>query len=71
MSIPNNNIATGPANSFRVINDFGEWDVQGTDNNGVWVSVEPGATYATQDEAEAAAEEWAANRGGDFIGVVE
>ena len=69
MSIPNNNIDTGAANTYRVICDFGEWKVQGTDNNGVWQNCDPGASYADQDEAEAAAKEWANNRGGEFIGV--
>lgn len=71
MSIPNNDIPIGPANSFRVINDFGEWKVQGTDNNGVWQNVDEGATYADQDEAENAAEEWAKNRGGIFTEVID
>lgn len=71
MSIPNNNIPTGPANSFRVICDFGDWKVQGTDDNSVWQNVDEGATYADQDEAETAAEEWASNRGGEYLGVIE
>ncbi len=69
MSIPHNTTPSAQSNQFRVICDFGEWRVQGTDNNGVWQSAEPGATYADQDEAEAAAEAWAENRGGKFIGV--
>lgn len=71
MSIPSNNAKTGTSNSFRVIARFGAWKVQGTDNNGVWVNVDEGAEYADQNEAEAAAEEWATNRGGEFIGVIE
>lgn len=71
MSIPNNDIPTGEQNQFRVICDLGEWKVQGTDNNGVWQNCDPGATYEDEDEAESAAEEWAANRGGEYIGVIE
>ena len=71
MSIPTNNTETGPANSFRAICRFGEWKVQGTDNNGVWVNVDDGAEYEDQAEAEAAAEEWVCNQSGDFIGVID
>ena len=53
----------------RAICDFGVWDVRAKDANGVWQSIDPGASYADQEEAEAAAEEWAANRGGVFVGV--
>lgn len=71
MSIPNNYLATGPSNSFRVTdNRDGTWSVEGTDNNGVWVDADPGATYESQDEAEKAAEAWADSRGGEFIGVL-
>lgn len=56
---------------FRVKNNFGEWVVEGTDNNGQWISVDPGATYIDQSEAEEAAEAWAKNRDGEFIGMME
>ena len=44
--------------------------VEGTDNNGAWVDVDPGDTYATIAEAERAAELWAQSRGGEYIGLV-
>lgn len=56
---------------FRVKNDFGIWMVEGRDNNGMWVAVDPGATYDNQKNAEEAAEAWAENREGEFIGVIE
>ena len=72
MSIPNNYTTTGPANSFRVIKKGnGDWEVQGTDNNNVWVSADPGATYETQEAAEEAAEAWAENRGGELVVVID
>lgn len=48
-------------------NGDGTWSVLGTDNNGVWVDVDPGATYHSEDEAEEAAAAWAENRGGVVI----
>jgi hypothetical protein len=69
MSIPHNTTPTGQPNQYRVIFAFGEWKAQGTDNNNVWQSLDYGVTYDTQEEAEAAAQEWAERNEGEYIGV--
>lgn len=43
--------------------------VEGTDSNGNWVDADPGDRFYTIAEAERAAELWAANRGGQYIGL--
>ncbi len=70
MSIPHNTTPTGQPNQYRVICDFGDWKAQGTDNNNVWQSINPGETFETQAEAEIEARLAAAANGGEFIGVV-
>jgi hypothetical protein len=70
MSIPHNTTTTGQPNQFRVICDFGAWKAQGTDNNNVWQSLDYGVTYDSQEDAEAAAQEWADRNEGEYIGVV-
>jgi hypothetical protein len=57
---------------IRVKNSFGEWLVQFQDDtNNPWESVDYGASYESQEDAEEAAQAWAENRGYEFIGVVE
>ena len=70
MSIPHNTTPTGQPNQYRVICDFGAWKAQGTDNNNVWQSLDYGVTYDSQEDAEAAAQEWADRNEGEYIGVV-
>lgn len=50
------NLETGAPGQVRSICRFGEWCVEATDRNGVWVQAECGVSYASQAEAEAAAE---------------
>lgn len=69
MSIPHNTTPAGQPNQYRVICDFGEWKAQGTDNNNVWQSLDYGVTYDSQEEAEAAAQDWAGKNEGEYIGV--
>jgi len=60
-------IQTGNANEFRVRGQRGNWWVEGTDNNQVWVDAEPGARFATKREAMDAARDWAEQRQGKVV----
>jgi hypothetical protein len=47
---------TGEPNSYRVRGERGNWWIEGTDNNNVWVDAEPGFRYRTKREAQEAAD---------------
>lgn len=49
-------LRTGNANSIRVRGEGSNWWIEGTDNNNVWVDVDPSVRYSTQDDAEEAME---------------
>jgi hypothetical protein len=54
---------TGSPNQFRVRGQRGDWWVEGTDNNNVWVDAEqPGTRYRTKAEAQEAARSLAAQK---------
>ena len=60
MSIPNLQHETGEQGQFRIAGDAGEWFIEGTDNNGVWVAAEPGVEFEALELAEEALEAWQA-----------
>ena len=58
MSIPKPQHETGEQGQFRIAGESGEWFIEATDNNGVWIAAEPGVKYDTEDEAAEALEGW-------------
>lgn len=60
-------LRTGNANEYRVRGERGNWWVEGTDNNRVWVDAEPGSRYATKAEAISAARELASQNDGKVV----
>ena len=60
-------LRTGNANEYRVRGERGDWWVEGTDNNRVWVDAEPSTRYRTKVEAIEAARELASLSGGTVI----
>jgi hypothetical protein len=59
MSSQDRYLRTGEAKTYRVRGDRGNWWVEGTDSNRVWVDAEPGTRCRTQAEAIQAALEFA------------
>jgi hypothetical protein len=50
---------TQQARQIRLISAFGQFSVEGLDNNGVWVSIEPGScSFASREEAEDYISRW-------------
>jgi hypothetical protein len=44
---------TQQARHIRLVSAFGQFSVEGLDNNGVWVSIEPGScSFSSREEAE-------------------
>lgn len=60
-------LRTGNANEYRVRGQRGNWWVEGTDNNRVWVEATPGFRYTTKREAIEAARELASQNQGRVI----
>ena len=60
-------LRTGNANEYRVRGQRGNWWVEGTDNNQVWVDAEPGFRYRTKAKAVEAARELAVQNDGKVI----
>ena len=58
---------TGNANEYRVRGERGNWRVEGTDNNRVWVNAEPGFRCATKAEAVSVARELASQNEGKVV----
>ena len=65
----NTTTETGTQNSYKAIYRFGAWTVLATDNNGVWVTANPGRSYSTKDEAVEEAEALAEASEGTYLGV--
>lgn len=61
--------SANPEPLFRVVDDGDRYRVEGTDNNGAWVDADPGDRFDAITEAEDAAESWARQRGGKYIGL--
>lgn len=57
-------LRTGNANEYRVRGERGNWWVEVTDNNCVWVDAEPSTRYRTKAEAIEAASEIASQHDG-------
>lgn len=60
-------LRTGNANEYRVRGERGNWWVEGTDNNHVWVDAEPGFRHPTKAEATEAARELAGQSNGKVV----
>ncbi len=60
-------LRTGKENEYRVRGERGNWWVEGTDNNRVWVDAEPGFRYPTKREAIEAARELASQNNGKVV----
>ena len=60
-------LRTGNANEYRVRGELGNWWVEGTDANHVWVDAESDTRYPTKSDAISAARELAAINGGRFV----
>ena len=60
-------MTTGQVREYRVRGERGNWWVEGTDNNSVWVDAEPGFRYPNKREAMQAARNLAVEVGGKVI----
>lgn len=61
-------LRTGQANQYRVRGCEGQWYVESTDNNNVWVAAEPGTRdYFLKQHAAESAQKMADNNGGTMV----
>lgn len=65
----NTTTETGAKNSYKAVYRFGAWSVLSTDSNGVWVTANPGRSYASKDEAVEEAEALAEAAEGNYLGA--